>query len=445
MKKITQILLFLFLGLYVLAAQDPVAENDAPIEAAGQYLYAPNQTKKQAKRYFKNLKTFAKAGYAQAHYYIGLYKKEGLGTRKNIRKSKRSLVRAYQLGSSEAAYAIGYYHIKGFGDLPQDYTKAYRWFKKSNTPLATHWMAKMHYLGLGRSSNKAKALKLLLNNDLYNSAVLALQYQNNEPPAVGISPAFQPLVGDRPLQTIHGLEHLHKTPVAVSLAGSWQGEYLELDWSKQKIFRSLPVQLSLEATRKDRFLAQLQLGDSVASATSHYSAGNLRFNNLAIPVKKQYTDYPNFTHLMVDVDGLTLREVPYNGERYLVGRLDAAYPIWQERANPGIVLLKRQNVGGAEAQAAFLEQKNDFIKLFPNPFEAYLLINFELPEDADVKVEITHYYNTPLYEQTVFEGRKASGEHTLEVYDLPTYPGTYLVTITYNGTRATKIILKNEP
>lgn len=444
MKNKTFWLLLLFVGMSSIWGQDIASESEYLLEEADRYLYGPNHTWKKSKNHFKSLKNLANTGNAKAHYYVRLYKKEGLGTPKNIRKSKRSFLKAYELGSGEAAYAIGYYHLKGFGDLPQDYAKAYHWFKKSGVPMGTHWMAKMQFLGLGRTTNKKKALKLLLNNNLYNSAVLALQYQDTEPLATAISERFAALAA-KPLDALHGLAHWHKTPVAASLAGEWEGEYLELDWSKQHIFRSLPIHLALEANSNDTdgFSTRLQLGDSVGTATSSYSAGSLRFTNLQVPIKKQYTDYPSFTHLMVAVKGLELREVVHNGERFLLGRLDADYPVWQERANPGLVLLQRKKGSHAQAQAAFLEQANDFIRLFPNPFEDFLMVNFELPLAADVKVEINHYYNTPIYQQTVFEGPKAKGKHTLEVYNPPTHSGTYLVSITYNGIRETKIILKN--
>ena len=428
-----------------IVAQEDTSDGRYLFEEIDAYLYSPNHTKKRSKKYFSDTKALAEKDDAEAYYYLGLLQKDGLGTRQSFKKSKKSFKKAHELGNEKAAYCLGYYHLKGFGDVPQDYKKAYNWFKRSNEPMAKHWIAKMEFLGLGRPANKKKALKLLVSNELYNSKVLREQYKKADPPEVGFSDPFATTIGNIPVNSLYELSGFTKPIAYEQLPGIWEGELVELDWAKEKILRTLAV--SMEFKKEEGVNQQLGaiiiITDSTATSSGKYSAGKLGFPQFNIPIAKQYTDYPNFTHLMTSVSEMELREVPNSGGTMVIARLTADYPVWQERANPSFMLLKKKPNLSKEALEAFAAQSNDFIKLYPNPFVEQLLVNFELPRATNVTVTVSNYYNTAPYQKTVYKGQKAKGTHTLELIDGPTSPGSYLITIAFNGKEETKIIVKN--
>ncbi|MEO1485703.1 MAG: hypothetical protein AAFU57_08150 [Bacteroidota bacterium] len=205
-------------------------------EKVESYIYSPNHEKKMSKEFFKELKGLSEAGNSKAYYYLGLYQKEGIGTKPNLKKSLKSFKKAYELGDTISAYCVGYYYLKGFGEIQQDYSKAYRWFKKSSIPMATHWMAKMNYLGLGREQNKKRAIKMLKDNELYNSKVLVTQYeegQNSDNPKSDYAEFL----------TLNSYSHssFNDMPEISALNGRWTGEYLELDWSETKPLRVISI------------------------------------------------------------------------------------------------------------------------------------------------------------------------------------------------------------
>jgi len=410
------------------------------------YIYSPKQERKKSKDYYQKIKVLTETGDNVALYHLGMLQKEGLGTKQSFKKSGKSFKKAFELGNSKAAYCLGYYYLKGFGDIQQDYKKAYRWFKKSNEPMAIHWMAKMEFLGLGRESNKKKAIAILNSNDLYNSKVLKEQYAKNEPPTENNSELFNELIDNLSITDLYELKSFQKFPSSNSLNGDWEGEYFELDWAKSKILRVIPLELCFREEKNginEQVKTELKIADSVATDIGSYSAGALRFGEFKMPIQKQYTDYPNFTHLVTDIQDFELREIQIANETLLIGKVNATYPVWQESANPSIIILRKKNNLLAEAEAAFNEQADDFLRIYPNPYAEYFLLNFDLQQEANVTVEITNHYNTPVYQKTIFDGYKAKGEHTLEIYAPPTKSGSYVVSIAYNGKVDRKIIVKN--
>ncbi|UII77764.1 SEL1-like repeat protein [Flagellimonas sp. HMM57] len=444
MNKVITLSFLLMATFWVSAQEDNIAAEYLfdDIEA---YLYSPNHERKKSREYFTNVKVLAESQNHEALYYLGMLQKEGIGTKVNFKKSLKSFKKAFDLGNTKAAYLIGYYYLKGFGNVQQDYKKAYRWFKKSDEKMALHWIAKMEFLGLGRKVNKQKAISILKSNDLYNSEVLLPQYEESMPSEkIGIE-GYDSAISTSSLQDLYELKGFDKTPEYHYLEGTWQGQFYELDWASSKIFRTLPTELTLTGQNgvNDQLKAEIKIADSLASDVGSYSAGALRFGSLALPVKKQYTDYPNFTHLMTEIDGIEFRKFQTSEGNFLIGKVSSTFPVWKERGNPSLVILKKKDEINSAALTAFEKQVGDFIRLYPNPFKEHCLINFELSTDADVSVEITNYYDTPFYHDNVFTGRKAKGNHTLEVYNLPSRRGSYLISIKHNGSVENKIIIKN--
>lgn len=426
-----------------LVAQASNGEISNYIKEVNSYLYRKDKTNRTSRDYFRKIKAYAEIDHAEANCMLGVLFKEGLGTNQNFNKARRAFKKAYELGSDRAAYCLGYMHLKGLGTLPQDYAKAFKWFKRSNDAMAVHWLAKMHFFGLGREKNPNKAKRLLENNPLFNSAILLPQLED-------LLDAGE--VGVTDIELEEGLEvslNELQTPAGITnsghILGKWEGHLLELDWAGEQVIRKLPISLSIEPAQNDskELETKITVTDSVSSGKAVLLDNRLDFNNSRMPVKKQYTDYPSFTHLMYHLRSMNLHRQAIGEENYLIGKLESYLSVWKEEAPPSILVLKRAEENyGASVNEAFRKQANDFIKLYPNPFIDYLLVHYELESDAQVKVSIVDYYNKQS-EITYFQGSQAAGEHTLELTDLPDSEGLYVLVVRVNGEVQSKIVVNN--
>ncbi|MEN1784904.1 MAG: hypothetical protein AAGF77_07150 [Bacteroidota bacterium] len=394
------------------------------------YVYGIGQQRQRSKDYFAELRSLARDRDAAALYHLGLLQKEGIGTAQRLKKARRSFEQAQALGDAEAAYGLGYFYLKGLGGLPQDYALAKHWFQRSDTPMARHWLAKMIFLGWGTPANKAKALKLLAaNTDLYNSEVLTPQYKEATPPSDHKTPLlFQDTYSKA------------KAPQLDLLSGTWQGDFLELDPSGTTVMRSLPAQLQVNGSGV-ALTAQLQVGDSLATGPAYYTAGYLGLGGLRLLIAKQYTDHPNFTHMLTDFSGLALRTTLAEGKRMLLAKASADFPVWGEPAPPALLRLTKVVSADAEIQQAFAQQSNHFIRMWPNPIQERLLVNFELPKTAKVTISLREHYGSPKYQETLFKGVLPQGAHTLEVAAPPT-AGLYRLLVTHNDKVSERILVK---
>ncbi len=111
------------------------------------YIYGGHLTRKKSKKAFTWTKSKANNGDAEAACMLGILYKDGIGTPLNFNKARGQFQIAHALGSEKAAYSLGYLYLKGLGNIDQDYDKAIEWFKKSNYPMAKHWLAKLYYFG----------------------------------------------------------------------------------------------------------------------------------------------------------------------------------------------------------------------------------------------------------------------------------------------------------
>lgn len=434
MKKV----FYTFLGLLILCtyARGQEESNDHLFNKAERYLYAPNQSKEMSNKIINQLMQLAENDNPKALYYLGLYQKDGVGLKQNFKKAKRNFLKAYQLGLKEAAYPIGYFHLKGFGQLKQDYQKAFKWFKQSETKMGNHWMAKMIFFGLGKQANPERALSILNRNDILNSKTLAKQFKADKEFTTPISELKTEFTSKEEF-----LSNNKNISNDFELTGEWSGEYIQYDWSKTKILQKYDIAIDINNDNIDNyFKVDLTISDSTYSTTALRKNNQLIFEDLIVPLKKQYTDYTNFTHLKHLIKDISLSDLESN---FIVGDLNSYIPVWKENALPSIfVLKKKQSTELSRAEESFREQSNDFIKTYPNPILDYLFVNFKIEKNANIKVELTNHYNTPNFHDEIFNGYMNKGTHTIELNNLPRNQGMYLLKVTVGNTTHTKIVIK---
>uniref|UniRef100_UPI00261D0249 T9SS type A sorting domain-containing protein n=1 Tax=uncultured Tenacibaculum sp. TaxID=174713 RepID=UPI00261D0249 len=94
-----------------------------------------------------------------------------------------------------------------------------------------------------------------------------------------------------------------------------------------------------------------------------------------------------------------------------------------------------------DALKALSEQENNFIKLYPNPFENDLIVSYSLEEKATVKVELLDLSGNSIVELEK-EVLQEKGSYNYFVDGTHLEKGMYIITVVVNNQRETRIVVK---
>ena len=94
-----------------------------------------------------------------------------------------------------------------------------------------------------------------------------------------------------------------------------------------------------------------------------------------------------------------------------------------------------------DALIALSEQKDNFIKLYPNPFKEDLIISYSLAEQATVKVQLSDLHGNI---KTVVENNKIQekGDYRYFLNGSHLKKGAYVISVFVNNERKTRVIIK---
>jgi uncharacterized protein len=91
---------------------------------------------------FREWKSAAEAGQAEAQFDLGLLYAQGLGTRTDLTEAAKWYRKAAEQGNAQAEFALGQMYSRGWG-APRDTTDAMRWMQMANDPASdgppTEW------------------------------------------------------------------------------------------------------------------------------------------------------------------------------------------------------------------------------------------------------------------------------------------------------------------
>ncbi|CAL2093214.1 conserved protein of unknown function precursor containing a T9SS type A C-terminal secretion signal [Tenacibaculum sp. 190524A02b] len=388
---------------------------------------------------FKLLKASAEQGNIVAMADLAELYKYGKGCNLNFNKAKKWYTKAQALGNDKAAYSLGYLHLKGLGNTKQDYTEAVKWFEKSNYPMAKYWLGVCNYFGYGTPKNIAKANELLDTNfnELVNNSVITQSNKEVEQNKIQLS-------GINPNTTFEA------TLSNTDLKGTWQGSMLLLDWSKKHIEHSIPVSLTFTEEKDNGTLQTIwKINNKEITPDFTQIENSLYYDNftLNLPHTTLKKDIPNILSHTILEASYQLKTLA--GRSYLTGNIETHIPAWKEQGVPmRFVLTKKEVVDNAdtelseEAIQALAAQKNDFIQLYPNPFEKDLIVSYDLAtnQTTEVKIADINGNNERIVRPTELQ-EAGTHRYFIEATDLPS--GLYVVTVTTNNKRNTKIIVKN--
>lgn len=424
-------------------------DNDSILKSVEDYIYLGDLDRRESKRVFTKVKELSEAGDAAAICLLGILYKDGIGTQLSFDRAREQFRIAHEMGNAKASYSLGYLYLKGLGNISQDYTKAVEWFTISDHPMAKHWLAKMYYFGYGVPKDRARALDILSNNPIYNSEVLLGQLENLDvikdstaQEEIEDGELFEAMAdGQREILSIAPTE---MGTIPESITGNWKGQWVEMDWSGTWMIRNFPASLTVGEVSDvyGTVESTIQVGESSTTSEAIWRNGDLTIFDGQVTIEKQFTDHPDYTTLDYGLNSMSFTVRNLEGTDYLLGRLESQILNWSEPGPPILMVLTREGTPiSEEALAAFAEQGDSFIKLYPNPFMDDLLIHYELESDAHVQVRLMDYYGGANVEN-VTNGFLRAGEHVHTISNGSLKSGIYVVQVQVNDRLYTKLVIK---
>ncbi|MDO5969243.1 T9SS type A sorting domain-containing protein [Flavivirga aquimarina] len=394
-------------------------------------------------------------GHPRAHAHLGQLYERGYGCDLNYNKALELFENGYHLGDDMSAYCIGYDYLRGMGNVEQNYDKAITWFEKSNYQMAKHWLAILNYFGFGMPINKDQAIELLVNNEgIYNSPRLLehLELHKNDPET--ILGDFKEFDIDQETEQVNEVltteyEDFNVEISIDNITSNWQGKLVELDFASEYIVREFPIAVNLEKnSNADAVNYTTTINNNSYSGEGILQDESLYFDDFTISIPKLYKDnLVDSLSLKVLSADLELKKL--NHIEYLTAFVESKELNWNEKGTPLLLVLTNTEVvtdnGEVISQEIINEllntQSNNFIKLFPNPFQSDLLIQYDLAIEGYTTVEIYSLHGG-FYKKVVDNHLQPAGEK-LYFFDGDNLEnGYYVVKVTVNGLVHTKVIIK---
>ncbi len=331
--------------------------------------------------------------------------------------------------------------FKGFGNETQDYRKAVKWFKKSDYPMAKHWLAVCYYFGYGVQQDKSKAMQLLKENPIKNSDRL-LNNLNKQFKENDLSKEETFVLNQFYEQEKNGTDN----DIDINnLSGNWVGNFIQFDWSNSMIMQKLPTYITF---KKDSIsgnaLYEFLINDnSTSGELLNYTSLKLDGLNLKIkhPYSSNITDVLNYELIPSE-----LQFINHNGNEFIVFSTESYIDGWKEPGAPMLFILRKETDTtielSNEALTALEAQENSFIKIYPNPFKNDLIFTYDLDKSVNVNIYISSIDGAKTYNIASTSQQKA-GEHIYRFDGRNLKKGIYVINITYGNERKTKMIIKN--
>lgn len=411
-------------------------------------------TDKDITKAFAHISSAAHKGYANAQYNLGRLYKYGEGCDLSFTKAIEWFEKATANGNQRAAYTLGYMYYKGFG-VEQDYQKAVHWFNRSTDPMAQHFLGICYYLGYGVTANESRALEILLANSLtVNSKTLvtyiqAAQKKKNEAAVAEVMQATtatdSTYIAPEAITDIN-IETYNDPLTKEAITGEWTGKLVQYDWSGNSIVRIIPIAIDFKTTNNKVHITTI-INHQKQEANALWQDGNLYVeNDLTFTLDKLYSSNPNELSLDYTVFTLSLEKKELMGNTYLTGFVDTFINSWSEYGQPMDLILKPK---GAEEVideamiAALAAQEDQFIKLYPVPFNEQLTVQYQLETAENVYVELISLNgsNKIVILPTT---QQQAGDYTYTIPVSSTLPeGLYVVRLIAGGQLYTRMIVKD--
>lgn len=402
-------------------------------------LYLGEKTEEGNLRAFDLIKKSATQNNPIAIADLGILYKYGYGCELNFNKARRLFKKAAEMGNDKAAYSLGYLYLKGLGNITQDYLKAVEWFKKSNYSMAKYWLGVCYYKGYGVAKNNQKANEYLNTNFSesveigYTTTILNENDQN--------------LITDIDLQEEDtSIEENIKDEF---LLGKWKGKLLKLDWSSSTIEEKFDVSITFkydsvnEVTTSEIAFENKKIEDEYLKLNNTVYFNNTSISLPHLSFSEQIPAVLESQLLSID---FTLKII--NETNYLIGNIESYISGFNEPGVPLRLVLEKENgfTNSAnemsdEVLKALSAQEENFIKLYPNPFQDDLIISYTLNSSSFVKVLFNDFYGNNAMQ--IEPGKtQDKGDYTYYYNTTSLQKGTYIVSVITDDKKYTRIIIK---
>ncbi len=406
-------------------------------------LYLSKKTEEGYQKAFKLFKKAAQQENALAMADLGILYKYGRGCKLNFNKARKWFQKSAELGNSKAAYSLGYLYYKGFGTIKQDYTQAVKWFQKSDYSMAKYWLGICYLKGYGVSKNINKASELLGREFIVNTTNIITDDTLSDP------------INNQNTTYLNSEIQLNantseKEITDEFLLGNWKGTLLKLDWSKKNIEAKKDIDIIFQLdSLTGTFISKISIDKNVIEDAFLKIDETIYFENtkLSLPHESYKKSIPNDLEYTILSSDLQLKTV--NGITYLIANVESYIKNWNESGAPlRLILNKKETFNNIDkelsndALIALSQQEDNFIKLYPNPFEKDLIISYSLTEQATINVELSDLHGNT---KSVIANNETQNKGDYKYYlDGTTLEkGVYVVTVLVNGKRKTRVIIKN--
>ncbi|GAA4278044.1 T9SS type A sorting domain-containing protein [Aquimarina mytili] len=367
-----------------------------------------------------------------------------------------------------AHYILGYLSLKNLVSN-DDFTntnlvnKAKMHFESSNHPMAKHWLAIMHYFGYGVPRDKAKALQMLSDNDIFNSQTLKeyLQHQNND---------WIPISAEERLASLEGYS-TNYAPVTVIGSGktTFQGHFIEYNWPATGVARYIPVTLSITVREEHDTYRKVRLeltmnGETLISDNdlrkngTHNNELYINFGQflpLRLPsLENMMQDHPDKNTHTYSIKRLSFKEAIIDGKQALIVKPafttkivelneEVHTPIrmvlYPEAPTATMVIAASTATDLKEATPIVVDK--DFATVSPNPIGDQFNITYTLPRAVEVQTAVYDFYGQ---QRIQVPGRvnTDNGEQTITIDSSRLPSGTYIIQMTIDGKPYSKMVIK---
>ncbi len=401
-------------------------------------IYAAKKDEKSYRKAFKLFKKAAKQGNRMAMGELGVLFKYGRGCNLNFNKARKWFKKGAELGDRKSIYSLGYLYLKGFGNIDQDYSKAVKWFQKTDHPMAKYWLGVCYYYGYGVEKNIQKAHKLF-----------GSEYKDDTTHSLSVNSSTKNSI-PKGLKTNTTLEETDnsKTITSEELVGEWSGMLLKFDWSGNHIEEKYPLSIKFKRDPAEKILTYEFLAAKQKVKGSVSEDRSLLFQGSEITLPYVSFDKRIPSELIYQFLSGSLKKKHFKETDYLIGNLESYIGMWNESGAPmRFVLRKKETFVNSkeelsdEALQALAEQSQNFIKLYPNPFESDLIISYKLDAPSFVEVKISDLHGN---QNSFLERGKEQkvGKHSYFFNGSGLKKGIYVVTVIVNKQRKTRIIVK---
>lgn len=380
----------------------------------------------------------ARAQIAQ-YYRLAMQYKGGNGVPMDYARAVGYFGQAAKLGDAQSAYALAYMHYKGLG-CPQDYDSAAILFAQGafngransmyfyglcwrngygvakNGDSARYWLEKSAAHGYKQAAQELRSATAENSDDA--AKALVRQIQNAALPNKAAPNVFRKTSN-------------HLTAAQV-VEGNYSGYLIQYDWSGQNVLASKKLQLSLSANGGAGLQGSwTEEGSDRVAIQASILYDSIVFRNTSY---KRRDHYSPDSAIRYDFRNAALNLVQGGDTVFLGGSVDMFSPDRKEPSKPLFVALERITIQTVVNEIS--------LKVSPSPFTSLLKVEFTLPKDTYVEVQLLGLNGTVAYRNT--SGFLVAGHYLLPLQPGYISPGVYLVKLFYDGKNAVAKIIRGE-